>query len=530
MDLDAFAADLRAALGPERVLGEEDALASYRRSASGHTRHVPLAVRPASAEQVQAVVRAAGRHGVPVYPVSRGRNWGLGSRLPVIEGGVVVDLSDMDRIVATDDTFGTATLEPGVTQGQLSAHLMESGSRFFLDVTGSGSDTSVVGNTLERGVAYNTTRADTLIALTVVLPDGEILKTGFGHYPTSRVARLFSHGVGPDLRELFVQSNMGIVVEATVALLRRPEALSTLILSVRDEDALPGLFDAMRELRQEGTLESVVHVGNRRRSEITLTPLVHRQLAPLGLPTTRVEAEAIVNAQLRGPWSAIGAIMGPAAQVAAARKRVKQVLGPFGRLRFMTPALRRTANLAASALRLRRMQAFLMGIEPLMGLTEGVPTDAALHSTWWPAGGDEPRLLDPDAVEGGIVFAAPIVPLEATAVRAMLAATQEVGDSHGFRPAITLNLMSGRTLEGVVSLDFRRNDPADVERAHGCIRALNQRYIDDGFTPYRIDIGNMDLLTAPDDVFWRTVSNIKGILDPQGILAPGRYGPLGRKA
>lgn len=529
MDLDAFAADLRQSLGADRVMAGDDALAPYRRSASGHVRAVPLAVRPAGVDHVQAVLRAASAHRVPVYPVSRGRNWGLGSRLPVRDGGVVVDLSDMDRIVEVDETFGTVTLEPGVTQGQLARHLAQTGSRFFLDVTGSGADTSVVGNTLERGVAYNTTRADTLIALTVVLADGEVIRTGFGHYPGSRVAHLFSHGIGPDLREMFVQSNLGIVVGATIALLRRPEALSTLILSVTDDDALPGLFDTMRELRQEGTLESVVHVGNRRRSEITLTPLVHRQLAPLGLPATRDEAEAIVSGQLRGPWSAIGAIMGSRAHVAASRRRVKGALSRFGRLRFMTPGLRRTANSVAATLRLKRTQAFLAGIEPLMGLTEGVPTDAALHSTWWPAGGPEPATLDPDTSEGGIIFAAPIVPLAGESVRAMLAATRAVGQDHGFEPAITLNLMSGRTLEGVVSLDFRRTDPADTARAHACLRALNRRYRDEGFTPYRIDIGNMDLMIDEDDPFWRAVARIKSALDPQGVVAPGRYGPLGRK-
>lgn len=535
MDLDAFAAAVTETLGPDRVLADEAALAAYRTSASGHSRTVPLALRPGRTEHVQAVLRAAATHRVPVYPVSRGRNWGLGSRLPVMDGGVVVDLSAMDRIIDIDHTFGTATLEPGVTQGQLARALAEAGSPFFLDVTGSGAETSVVGNTLERGVAYNTTRADTLIALTVVLADGTVVETGFGHYGSSRVGTLFSHGIGPDLRELFVQSNLGVVTRATVALLRRPEALSTLILSVRDEAALPGLFDALRELRQEGTLESVVHVGNRRRSEITLTPLVQRELPGLGLPATRAEASAIVDGQLRGPWSAIGAIMGSVGHVAAARRRVKAVLGPFGRLRFMTPRLRRTAGSVAAALRMRRTQAFLAGIEPLMGLTEGIPTDAALHSTWWPAGGDEPTPHDPDTGEGGIVFAAPIVPLDGEAVRAMLAATAEVGAAHGFSPAITLNLMNGRTLEGVVSIDFRRTDSDDVRRAHACIRALNARYRDDGFTPYRIDIGNMDLMIDGADPFWQVVTRLKATLDPAGILAPGRYAPLpqarhGRKA
>lgn len=524
MDLDGFRVRLGDALGEDRVIADEAALAAYRHSASAHERKVPLALRPADTEHVRAIVKAANDFHVPIYPVSQGRNWGLGSRLPVRDGGVVVDLADMDRIHEVNETFGYAVVEPGVTQGMLSHRLSADDSRFFLDVTGSGARTSIIGNTLERGVAYNTTRAETLIALEVVMPDGSTLRTGFGHDGRSKVAHLFPHGIGPGLRELFLQSNLGIVTRATVGLVPRPESLATFMLSVRDDDALPRVFDAMRRLHQEGALKSVVHVGNRRRSEITITPLVHHQLAGLGLPVTREEAEAIVNGQLSGPWSAIGAIMGDSGQVAAARKRVKKLLGPHGRLRFLTPAMRETAKMVAGTLKLRRLQAFILGVEPLMGLTEGVPTDAALHSTWWPAGGEAPEELDPDTSAGGIVFAAPIVPLEGAAVQDMLDLTEKVAKGFDMRPAITLNLMSDKALEGVVSLDFKRADADSVTRAHACIRALNEAYLENGYTPYRIDIGNMDLLVDPENPFWRTASALKQTLDPNNILAPGRYG------
>lgn len=216
--------------------------------------------------------------------------------------------------------------------------------------------------------------------------------------------------------------------------------------------------------------------------------------------------------------------MGDSGQVAAARKQVKKLLGQHGRLRFLTPAMRKTAKVVTSTLKLKRMQAFILGVEPLMGLTEGIPTDAALHSTWWPAGGTAPDDPDPDTSAGGIVFAAPIVPLDGAAVQDMLALTERVAKEFDMHPAVTLNLMSDKALEGVVSLDFKRDDSDDVRRAHECIRALNEAYIENGYTPYRIDIGNMDLLADPDNPFWRTVNAVKRTLDPNNILAPGRYG------
>ena len=521
MSLENFATELKGTFAAHAFV-EGDGLAPYHAATSGHERTIPLVVRPKDAAEVQALVRAARRHGTPLYPISTGKNWGLGSGLPVQSGNVVVDLSAMNQIGPVDERYGVVTVQPGVTQAQLSQHLLKTGSRFFLDVTGSGADTSVVGNTLERGVAYNSLRAEQVLSVEVVLGTGEILKTGFAHFPESKIGALCRFGIGPDLGGIFLQSNLGIVVGLTIKLLPRPAAQAMFLVSLSAAD-LPAFFEAMRDLVQEGSLDTIVHVGNRRRSEITLTPLIYRQLLAAGLPASRAAAQAIADKQMRGEWSAIGVVAGTPGHVAESRRRVKAKLGRFGRLRFMTPKLLNVAKRASRLPGLSGLRMFLLGVEPLLRLPTGVPTSEALHSVYWPSADQSDHADNPDLGSGGIAFCAPVLPLDGPTIRAAMDATERVGASFGFQPAVTLNLMTDRTLEGVVSIDFSRADSVRRQKAKECLRALNQAYVDLGCTPYRIDIDNMDLVMRPDDIFWTTIRAMKQVLDPDGIIAPGRY-------
>lgn len=103
-----------------------------------------------------------------------------------------------------------------MTQGQLSAHLREHGSKLWLDCTDSTPEGSVIGNALERGVGYTPywDHFGNLCGLEVVLPTGEIVRTGGGP-PNSLTWHTYKWGTykwgtGPYLEGLFSQSNFGI--------------------------------------------------------------------------------------------------------------------------------------------------------------------------------------------------------------------------------------------------------------------------------------------------------------------------------
>jgi len=150
---------------------------SYLRNVTALSRRVPLVLRPCREEEVAGIVALANAEKIPLYPFSTGKNWGLGSRLPVVDGCVLVDLSRMDRIVQVDEAFAYAILEPGVAQAQLAEHLEQHHPTLTLNLTGSFAYTSIVGNVLERGDGAQA-RVDDLLGVRGILGDGTPFEVG----------------------------------------------------------------------------------------------------------------------------------------------------------------------------------------------------------------------------------------------------------------------------------------------------------------------------------------------------------------
>jgi 4-cresol dehydrogenase (hydroxylating) len=227
-DLEACLRAWREAVGDPHVVtdGRDPAL----RATFAHARRVPAIVRPHTIDDVRACVRAAARFGVPVHAVSRGLNWGLGSRLPHRDDVAVMDLSRMNRVRALDDVMGTATVEPGVTFADLHRALAAQGASHFVAATGSSPRASVLGNLLDRGdgVGPHTDRASHACALEVVLGDGSLVRTGFARFGESALAPLHRWGVGPSLDGLFSQSPFGVVTSGTVWLTPMPRSVQSL--------------------------------------------------------------------------------------------------------------------------------------------------------------------------------------------------------------------------------------------------------------------------------------------------------------
>ena len=135
--LEAFFAEIEAALGPDAVNRSAETLARYgENTMAGGDREPAGVVYPASTAEVQAIVRAANTHAVPLYPISTGHNIGLGSRSASRPGQVVVDLGrKMNRILELDERLGFVVVEPGVTYQAMYDELVRRGNKFMLDVT-----------------------------------------------------------------------------------------------------------------------------------------------------------------------------------------------------------------------------------------------------------------------------------------------------------------------------------------------------------------------------------------------------------
>ncbi len=482
---------------------------------SGFPSRLGAWIAPANREQVFEILSLARRHGLPLYPVSRGRNWGFGSAQPVRHGSIVLDLGRLDSISGYDPREGVVRIEPGVTQEQLSRFLKEQGSPFYLDVTGSGKETSVLGNALDRGIAYNSLRVDQIRNLEVLLGNGDCIRTGFNHYPNARCADLYGHGLGPDLKGLFFQSALGIVLGATLQLRRLPEKTCYIDLKF-NHDRLGRVIEAFRELKGKHRLEAIPHIANR-----------ERIMAAFG-HTLRGMSPEELRAQIKHDWRTVVSISGTRAEVRRFKREGARLLRPAGSYRAFSETFLKFSIRLMRIFPMKSTASLHRALSSMIGFSRGEPSDIAIESfagsTGEPADGTASPAARVDRSPLGSVYAVPLSPLRLEDADALITLIRGCARTLGLAtPEITLNILSHQVLEAVVSLQFDKTRPEETERAHRFLSSLHDALLASGFHPYRLDIENLHRYVDPVDPFWKTVELIKKTLDPDAVISPGRY-------
>src|SRR3989338_6321274 len=123
-------------LGSDRVLCRADQLEVYWQDTVPHPPKASAVLKPLSTQEVQELVQIANQFKVPIYPISKGKNWGYGSACPVQEGNVIIDLSGMNKILEVNIEQAYCIVEPGVTQQDLYEYLTRHHIPLVMDVTG----------------------------------------------------------------------------------------------------------------------------------------------------------------------------------------------------------------------------------------------------------------------------------------------------------------------------------------------------------------------------------------------------------
>jgi glycolate oxidase len=209
--------------GTPHVLHEPVQLMTYECDALPHLREMPaLVVLPGTAAEVQNVVRACARHGVPF--VARGHGTGLsGGALPV-PGGVVISLARLNRVLEIDLPNQRVTVEPGVTNLEITKQVAPHGYYYAPDPS-SQQVCSIGGNVAENSggahcLKYGFTTHHVL-EVEAVMPDGEMV----------RIGSTTPDAPGPDLLGLIIGSEgtLAVVTKVVVRVLRKPETVQTLL-------------------------------------------------------------------------------------------------------------------------------------------------------------------------------------------------------------------------------------------------------------------------------------------------------------
>ena len=219
----AIVDEFRSILGARSVVATDEELRTYECDALTYFRVKPNAVvLPESAEEVQAVVRICHREKIPF--VARGSGTGLsGGALPV-EGGIVIALSRMNRILEIDLANGRAVVEPGVINLEVTNRIAAQ-DYFYAPDPSSQSVCSIGGNVAENSggahcLKYGFTTTH-ILGLEVVLPNGDLVHLGGRTLDTP----------GFDLCGIFVGSEgtLGIATKMILRLVKRPECVRVLL-------------------------------------------------------------------------------------------------------------------------------------------------------------------------------------------------------------------------------------------------------------------------------------------------------------
>jgi 4-cresol dehydrogenase (hydroxylating) flavoprotein subunit len=532
--MDVILNEFVAALGEDGVVARGQELVAAE-TATFQTHHrVPLILRPANRDQVQACMRIAGKHGVSVYPVSSGKNWGYGSRVPTADSCAILDLGRMKRILDFNEELAYVTVEPGVTQGQLSEFLRERGSSLWMDSTGASPDCSLIGNTMERGFGH-TPYGDhfaNVCGLEVVLPTGECIETGFSRSRGAAAASVYRWGVGPSLDGLFSQSNFGIVTRMTVWLMPAPECFQAFFFKCEREEDIGPLVDAMRPLRIAGVLGSAVHIGNAYKviSGLQKYPWDRTGGTTPLQPTLLADLAREKNF---GQWNGAGGLCGTRAQVAEAKRLLRKALkGKVSRLTFLDDRLLGLAERFSKTIRLVTRWDFQQTIElvrPIYDLLKGIPTDHPLRSTYWRKTSPIPEQMDPDRDRCGLVWCAPVGPLSGDHVTTVSRIACDVLLRWRFEPMLSVTLITGRAFMCVVSICYDRDVPGEDERALACYRELAREMLQRGYEFYRLGVHSMADFETSEETS-KLLSRIKAAVDPHHTLAPGRYEPAPKES
>jgi 4-cresol dehydrogenase (hydroxylating) flavoprotein subunit len=454
------------------------------------------AVAPANVEEVQAIVRLANEYKTPLWPISRGKNLGYGANAPRMPGTIVLDLGRMNRILELDVGLGYCVLEPGVGFFDLYEHIQREQASVWMSVPGNAWG-SVIGNALDHGIGYTPygLHARNLCGLEVVLPDGDLMRTGMGAMEGNHSWHVFPLSFGPDWTQMFTQSNLGVITKAGLWLQPAPEASLLLTWDIPNEEDIGWVIDLVTPLKIAGVIDQNVFIPSWLGKIVLMGQRKDFWDKPGAMPESRVQE--LLKQHKLGYWQVQVRLYGDDSVNRARAEILKRAF----RQHLETPP---------------REDSWKTG-DPVNQYdpTMGVPSAVALQMGDWVGG------------RGAHMGFSPVVPANSKHVMGQLKRSRKIIGEHDvdFYASFTI---SGRFATNINMLMYDRDNAQQVANIRKLFNALIAETAKAGYGEYRTHLGWMDPV---DDTFnfnhhaqRRLNQKVKDALDPNGILAPGKQG------
>lgn len=500
-DFDAALGELREALGPDSVFaGDGPELASY---ADAYTPRTPqdnapsAAVAPRSVDEIQQVLAIARRYRIPLWTVSTGRNYGYGGAAPRKAGCVVLDLKRMNRIIEVNEKHAYAVVEPGVSYHDLYRYLTERNIRLWPDPSAPAWG-GVLGNLADRGVGY-TPYGEHFTAqcgMQVVLADGTVVDTAMGASAGARAKHLYKYGHGPWVDGMFTQSNFGIITQIGIWLMPEPPGYRPYLVTFPEEDDIHQVTELIRPLKINMLIpNAATTVGLIWEAAVKVARADY--YAGKGVMPDSARRRMAADLDI-GNWNFYGALYGPEAVMDANWQVIEQTLAEVPGAKFFAAEDRRGD--AAFDYRAKLMR--------------GVPNMTEFGLLNWLGAGSH-------------IDFSPISPVTGDGALKQFQVMRDVCHAHGF-DYIGEFLVGWRDMHHVLMLVFDRNDDAHKRKVRELFSALVIEAEREGYGEYRTHLDYMDAIAATygwnDGALYRTNEALKDVLDPDGILSPGKSG------
>ncbi len=537
-DFTFFLSDLRCHLKENQILSKVEDV-ELRALETSHHQNIPLIyLFPENTAQVQKIVLLANQYRINISASSTGINWGYGGNNPPKPGGAVLILERMNRVLEINKEQAYAVIEPGVTYQGFNAYLKAHGSDLWIDTTDGPPQASVLGNALDRGIG-ETPYGDhfgCICGMEVVLPTGEVIQTG-GASEKRPLRTWHTHkwGVGPYVEGIFTQSNFGIVTRAGIWLMPKPEAYTSYVFEVDKERHLAAIIDRFHELALQGVVTSKLHLIN---DFVSLS--IIRQRYQEDLPPGPIPPEKMANFRKKyslAPWNMGGALYGKKEIVASQKKTLRRLLGGKGLFLFVSD---RTSNVIKKLVEfldqrpalgnifetLTRRSVLMIGALPeVHGLLKGIPTSYFCNHCYFKVPFARPQGSTNPAIDGvGLTWFAPLLPFSSKDILPFIEKAKVLFAKHGFDFYMAMLMLNPRSMVCLMGILFDRKNIEETGRAEKLYDELMSMMKDSGYQQYRCGNAGFKMLFEDSEDYVTFLNAIKKGLDPNNILASGRYG------
>lgn len=498
----AFLAAVTAALGADAVNNSAAERADVGRHTLPAPDHLPDAVLyPASTADVETIVKLANEHRVALFPISTGRNLGLGSRTPMAPGQVVVELGKrMNTIVEINDDLGYAVVEPGVTFNTMYDELTRRGSALMMSPTAGPPDGSLLGNAVDKGGGAGPlgSHFDNVCGMEIVLGNGDVVRTGDGGiasdtHPNWHVTK---YSFGPALDGLFTQSNYGIVTRVGLWMMQRPAHIRMFFFAFPDDEDLGEIVDLIRPLKSSQAVPTMIRATNDLYLISSQQKHPRHDAAGKITPLTDAERRELQKKHGVGAWMVSGALYGAsAAAVEPALERVKAHFLRSGKARYIPAEEAEPRAIFQAAI----------------NSNSGRPAGGELQMLKWRPG-------------DGAIWMTPGARMDGAAVNAFQRGCRAAAAEFGLEYMASF-VCGQRFARGIHAILYNRDDPEEAARADRCYRKMCDVFRSAGVFVGRAPTIYQDYhqnQRTPEIV--RACNAIKRALDPNGVIAPGRYG------